>query len=131
MAKGNPEIYKLARPFTSSDSWDEPLADKPTQVKLPQSMKDYVDSQPDRGAWLRRVIAAAIEAETQAEMTPTSENAPAPSSPHRYSRAELSGVPVQDLRKLVSLEGGATKRDGKVLTKAQAIDFLLKIAAGK
>jgi hypothetical protein len=101
MAKGNPQIYKLARPFTASDSWDEPLSKKPSMVRLPVSAAEYLDSKPDRAAWLRSVIMGAIEAEQNHGGT-----APVPSSAPtavpRYSKAELEAMPVAKLKLILT-----------------------------
>lgn len=51
------------KPFPRQDSTDEPLASKPTQVRLPERIEQVINRLPDRAAWLRRVIAEAVERE--------------------------------------------------------------------
>lgn len=105
MAKGNPEIYKLARPYTASDNWDEPLSKTPTMVKLPQSAAEFLKTKADRAAWLRSVIMAAIEA----EQNHGGGTAPVPSSPptaptasHRYSKSELETLSVAKIKTILA-----------------------------
>jgi hypothetical protein len=55
-------LYGNEQKFTSVDSWDEPLAAKQIQVRLPQSddtLLRQMDS-GERAAWLRRVIHTAL-----------------------------------------------------------------------
>ena len=123
MAKGNPEIYKLARPFTASDSWDEPLSKKPTMVKLPQSAVEFLETKPDRAAWLRSVIMTAIVAEQGGDPIPSS----APTASHRYSKAELEAVPVAKLKIILTelRAAGVKVRTGSG-TRQALIDRILE-----
>ncbi|MBV9386770.1 MAG: hypothetical protein JOZ78_10125 [Chroococcidiopsidaceae cyanobacterium CP_BM_ER_R8_30] len=49
--------------FHRQDNTNEPLAAKPTQVRLPERVEQSVNRLPNKAAWLRRVIAEALERE--------------------------------------------------------------------
>lgn len=51
------------KPFPRQDTTNEPLAAKPTQVRLPERIEQAINRLPDRAAWLRRVISEAVERE--------------------------------------------------------------------
>ncbi len=57
--------------FPRSDKTSEPLAPKPTQVRLPETIALAIDAMgKDKTPWLRRVITEAAQRELLRELKP-------------------------------------------------------------
>ncbi len=64
MPTPTPRALANLKSFSRPDAGQtEPLAARQTQVRLPVSADRAVAALPDRSAWLRRVIEAALRAE--------------------------------------------------------------------
>lgn len=72
MPKGNPKPVQteefVGKQFERADDTVEPLADKPTQVRLPVRVDAAIRALgTEKTAWLRRVIVKAAEQELMGE----------------------------------------------------------------